>query len=90
MSHREIVAFSGVLKNEMHEANCTVMATKVSLPGTGVFAYSHYSIHTDAKTNALPDGVYQLGVNGETIANIIISLSDPVSFDPAGTTRLGV
>jgi hypothetical protein len=65
MSHKQIVAFSGTIKNDSDEAQCTVMATKVTLPGTGVFAYGQYSVHTVSKS--LPVGNYQLTVNGETI-----------------------
>jgi hypothetical protein len=59
------VRFPGLLRGEGHEANCTVSATKVSLRGTSVSAYTRYAI--DDSSMALPDGFYQLFANGEVI-----------------------
>jgi hypothetical protein len=65
-SIREAVSFPGILRGGGHEANCTVLATKVSLPGggPGAVAYCEYDIKNVSK--ALPDGVYQLLARGET------------------------
>src|SRR3984893_15014471 len=62
-STRERVSFPGLLRGQGHEASCTVRATKVTLPGTGHFAYTQYSIENVSKT--LPEGEYQLSANGE-------------------------
>jgi hypothetical protein len=66
-SIRERVSFSGILKGAGHEANCTVRAIKVSLPGKpSVFEYVNYSIENVSKP--LPDGIYELAAQGKTIA----------------------
>jgi hypothetical protein len=66
-STREPVSFPGKLHGAELEADCTVRATKVSLPdASGVFAYVDYLIENVSKQ--LPDGLYQLSVNGETIS----------------------
>jgi hypothetical protein len=62
-SMRERVSFRGILRGQGHEANCTVWATKVSLPGTSTVAYTHYTI--DSVSTPLPEGEYQLSANGE-------------------------
>jgi len=64
-STREHVTFPGVLRGQGHEATCTVSAIKVTLSGTGVAAYTQYSIERTSKT--LPDGEYQLSVNDQSI-----------------------
>jgi hypothetical protein len=64
-SIRERGRFSGILRGEGQEATCTVSATKVTLAGTSESTYTDYSIENVSK--ALPDGNYQLTVNGETI-----------------------
>lgn len=66
VSSRESVRFPGRLQGEGRQAECTVQATKVGLPGTGVFAYTNYSISDVSK--ALPPGTYELVANGERIA----------------------
>jgi len=66
-SRRESVSFPGILGGGGHEANCTVRATKVRLPGEpGVFELVDYSVENVSK--ALPDGLYQLSAQGKTIS----------------------
>jgi len=66
-STREPVSFPGILRGGGHEANCTVRATKVSLPGApGVLEYADRSIENVSKL--LPDGLYELSAHGETIS----------------------
>ena len=65
-SIRERVRFTGILRSEGQEAECTVWATKVSLPGSNAVAYAKYSIQSVSKP--LPDGNYTLTVNGEQYA----------------------
>jgi len=49
-SIRERVSFLGILRGGGHEANCTVQATKVSLPGeASVFEYVDYSAEKVSK-----------------------------------------
>jgi hypothetical protein len=62
-STQERVNFPGILRGQGHEANCTVWATKASLPGTSEFTYTSYSIENVSKT--LPEGEYQLFANGQ-------------------------
>ena len=64
MSRRELVELSGILRGAGHETSCTLRATKVSLPGSGAAAYTNYSMK--AVSEALPDGNYDLLVDGET------------------------
>ena len=63
-STRERVSFQGILRGHGCEANCTVFATKISVPG-GDFDYRKYTIGQVSKP--LPDGNYQLSVNGALI-----------------------
>ena len=66
-STREPVSFPGILRGGGHEANCTIRAIMVSLPGKpSVFEYVEYSIENVSKP--LPDNVYELSANGKTIA----------------------
>jgi hypothetical protein len=66
-SVRERVSFPGILRGGGHETNCTVRATKVSLPGeSSVFEYVDYSVEKVSKP--LPDGLYQLLAQGKTIS----------------------
>jgi len=69
MSKRELVEFSGLLSGSGRQASCTVCATKVSLPGSGAVAYANYSMKTVSE--ALPDGDYDLLVNGETVRLVL-------------------
>jgi len=65
-STKESVSFPGTLRGAGQEANCTVGATKVSLPGEpSVFEYVNYSIKDVSKP--LPDGDYELLAHGKTI-----------------------
>ncbi len=41
---REPVSFPGMLRGQGHEATCAIDAIKASLPGTGEFTYTNYSI----------------------------------------------
>jgi len=65
-SQRQSVSFSAIIKGEGQEATCRVSATKVSLPGSGAVAYVDYFIRDEDVSIALPDGHYQVFVNGET------------------------
>jgi hypothetical protein len=66
-SIRARVSFPGILRGGGHEANCTVRATKVGLPGEpSVFEYVDYSVEKVSKP--LPDGLYQLLAQGKTIS----------------------
>ena len=64
-SIKERVSFAGTLRGQGQEATCTGFVTKVSLPGTSEFAYANYSIQQVSKQ--LPEGNYEILVNGETI-----------------------
>ena len=61
-SLRKSVAFTGMLKGEGGEAECTVTAVAVHLQGTNEVAYTNFGIHSVSKE--LPVGKYQLHVNG--------------------------
>jgi hypothetical protein len=62
---KERISFSGKLRGDGHEAECTVSATRVTLPGTSAVALAEYSIQKVSKT--LPEGRYQLFAHGEVI-----------------------
>jgi hypothetical protein len=64
-SNREIVMLPGRLKGMGREADCTVGAVKVSLPGTNVSHYAKCSIHHEPSD--LPEGQYQVTFGGETV-----------------------
>jgi hypothetical protein len=64
-SRRDDVRLPGVLWAGGHEATCVVSATRVSLLGLSAVAYRNYSIEQVSKD--LPEGSYQLSVNGEII-----------------------
>ena len=64
-SHREVVMLPGRLKGMGREADCTVGAVEVSLPGTNLSEYTKCSIHE--APNDLPDGQYQLTFGGQTV-----------------------
>lgn len=61
-STREKDSFPGILRGQGHEANCTVSATKVTLPGSRFSTYAKLSIKNVSKS--LPEGEYQLFANG--------------------------
>jgi len=63
-SQRERVSFPGIIKGGGHDANCTMYATKVTLPGTSESAYTDFSIQSVSKS--LPDGTYEVTARGET------------------------
>jgi len=63
-SNRERVRFSGTIRGEGHEADCTIAATKVTLPGGSEFAYTDYDILRVSKE--LPEGNYEVTALGQT------------------------
>ena len=63
VERRVRVRFHGILRGQGHQTTCTVSATRVSLPGTGVEAYTQYRIESVSKP--LPEGTYELVANGE-------------------------
>jgi hypothetical protein len=65
-SIKEPVFFAGTIRGQGRESPCTVSAQKVTMPGTGLFAYAHYSVRTVSRP--LPEGDYELFVNGQTVA----------------------
>ncbi len=65
MSPRERVRLRGMISGHGYEVQCTVLATKVTLPPSGPVAYAGYSVEHVSKV--LPEGDYQLLIsNGET------------------------
>jgi hypothetical protein len=65
-SFKERVRLHGLLTGQGHEAECTVLAIKVTLRPSGPSAYARYSVQS--VTKSLPEGDYKLVVsNGETI-----------------------
>lgn len=62
---RRRVTFSGILRGEGQEAECTIAASEVSLPGASASALCDYSIQTVSKP--LPEGRYRLDARGEII-----------------------
>jgi hypothetical protein len=65
-SIKERVSFAGIIKGQGREAGSTVSALKVTLPGVGVSAYARYSVGNVSER--LPEGEYQLSVNGQSFA----------------------
>jgi len=65
-STREAVSFLGILRGGGQEATCTVLATKVSLPGGGPGAVAYCDYEIESVSKQLPEGVYQLLARGET------------------------
>ena len=59
---KELVSFHGTLRGAGREARCTVLATKMTLPGTGETHYLDYAIRN--APGDLPNGRYELEVNG--------------------------
>ena len=64
-STRERVSLPGILRGNGHEVECTVLATKVTLPGANAVAFCQYSVRKVPKN--LPEGRYKLSVNAEVI-----------------------
>jgi hypothetical protein len=62
-SIKEHVSFTGIIRGQGHEANCTVTALKMTR-GTGIPAYTRYEVK--AVSRPLPEGDYQLTVNGQS------------------------
>lgn len=65
-SLKERVSFAGILRGEGYEVPCTVSALKVTQRGTGISAYAQYSVSNISQP--LPEGEYQLSVNGQSFA----------------------
>ena len=63
--HRESVILLGSLHGLEREATCTVIAEKVSLPGTDMYEYARLLISGEPKD--LPDGQYDLVYEGGTV-----------------------
>jgi hypothetical protein len=61
----ERISFIGLLRGDGGQAECTVSAIKVSLPGTTDYELTQYSIMRVSKP--LPEGKYQLSAHGKTI-----------------------
>ncbi len=64
-STKERVRLTETLRGQAQEASCTVVATKVSLPNSGMAAFANYSVESVSKP--LPEGTYELFVNGSLI-----------------------
>ncbi len=60
------VAFPGVIRSAEHQARCTVEATEVMKPGHPP-ELLHFRIHNRSLSAALPNGIYLVEANGETI-----------------------
>lgn len=56
---------SGPLRGMGREAECTVSAVKVSLPGTNLYEYTKLGIHNAPAD--LPDGPYAVTIEGRTV-----------------------
>jgi hypothetical protein len=67
VSTRERVTLQGLLHDRGLEATCRVFATKVTIAGGSDFGYGNYQIDSASVSPSLPDGSYQLSVNGELI-----------------------
>jgi hypothetical protein len=58
------VSFPGIIRGQGHEATCTVWATETSQDDEDVH-YGEYSIDNASVSKVLPEGTYELSVNGE-------------------------
>jgi hypothetical protein len=65
-SIKKPVTLAGIIRGQGRVAACTLSAQKVTLPGTDVFAYSRFLV--EDVSQALPDGDYELSVNGQSVA----------------------
>lgn len=65
MAQIEIEKLTGRLFGMGLQADCTVFARRVSIPGTDVFEYRKPSIHDEP--DDLPDGQYELKFAGQSI-----------------------
>ena len=63
--HRESVTLPGSLRGLGRAATCTIIAEKVSLPGTNLYEYARLLISDEPKD--LPDGRYNLVYEGGTV-----------------------
>ncbi len=64
-SDRQVVMLAGRLIGMGRDVECTVSATKASLPGTDAFEYARLGIHSEPP--GLPDGRYQVRFAGRTV-----------------------
>jgi hypothetical protein len=69
MSVKERVFFSGIIVGDAQRVECEIQATKSTLGGVPPFppAFSDYRIMDSEATRRLPDGDYEVLVNGERI-----------------------
>ncbi len=65
MAWRETITYAGVLHGQGHEAACTVRCVKVNLPGTDGYEFVRHDIV--GLSNDLPEGIYALTGNGQTM-----------------------
>ena len=65
-SKRESVMLAGRITGTGRDESCIISAIKVSLPGTGDFAYTHLQIQN--APSDLPDGQYRVSYKGHTDA----------------------
>ena len=65
-SRRQAVGLSGRLRGMGRDVPCTVIAVKVTLPGTEVYDYVRPMIADEPKD--LPNGLYKVGFDGRTIS----------------------
>jgi hypothetical protein len=63
-SSKRFVRFRGIVRGNGVEAECVVRALEVRLLGTDAIAYTQYRVEDVSKP--LPDGLYDIIVNGET------------------------
>lgn len=63
-STRRYVRFPGIVRGNGEEVECVIRALEVRLLGTDAVAYTQYRVEQLSKS--LPDGVYDIVVNGET------------------------
>jgi hypothetical protein len=80
-STREIVRFAGVLRGQGHEATCSIEAIKVTAPGDGASALTRQKIVSVSKK--LPEGEYQLTVNGGPAVAVRYSYGHWLDGNPA-------
>jgi hypothetical protein len=66
-SKKERVYFQASVRGNGLEAACIVSATRVYIPNSSAETYVEYSIRDEDVSPALPDGHYQVSVNGEIL-----------------------
>jgi hypothetical protein len=60
----EFVRLPGIIIGDGGHAECTVKALKVTNPGGGAVAFTHFTV--ERVSSVLPPGQYQLTCNGVT------------------------